>query len=133
MPGTIVQTVTFKTTPDVLFALYTNPAKHTAAIGAKALVSTRIGAKFEAYDGSLTGKTLGVARNRLFVQSWRADDWLPEEPDSILTLFFEKVGKEARLTMVHANIPDEHLHGIKSGWNAYYWTPWKRFLAPRRK
>jgi len=31
--------------------------------------------------------------------------------------------------MVHANIPDKEAGGIKSGWNDYYWTPWKTHLA----
>jgi hypothetical protein len=31
--------------------------------------------------------------------------------------------------MTHANIPDDELPGIKTGWNDYYWKPWKKYLA----
>ena len=133
MPKTIVQTVDFPAPPETLYALYVDSKKHSAAIGSTALISSKVGGTCEAFDGSLRGKTLGNVRNRVFVQSWRADDWTSDQPDSILTLVFEKSGKGGRLTMIHANIPDEHYPGIRSGWTTYYWAPWKRYLAGRRK
>jgi activator of HSP90 ATPase len=133
MASTIVQTVRFTAGPEVLFALYVDSRKHSAATGAKALISTRVGGRCEAYDGSLIGTTLGMIRNRVFVQTWRADDWTSEQADSVLSLFFEKDGKGGRLTMVHANIPDEHFPGIKTGWTTYYWAPWKQYIATKGK
>jgi uncharacterized protein YndB with AHSA1/START domain len=130
---TIVQTIDFSASPETLFSLYVNSKKHAAAIGAGAEISSKVGGKCVAYDGSLTGVTLGVVKNRVFVQTWRADDWTPEQPDSVLTIFFEKKGKGGRLTMVHANIPDEHYPGIKTGWTEYYWKPWKQLLGGKRK
>jgi activator of HSP90 ATPase len=129
MAKTIVQTVRFNAPPEALFALFADSRKHTAATGAKAVISTKIGGRCEAYEGSLTGTTLGIIRNRVFVQTWRADNWTSDQADSVLALFFEKDGKGGRLTMVHANIPDEHYPGIKTGWPTYYWAPWKHFLA----
>lgn len=130
MPKTIVQTVDFPTSsPETLYALYVDSKKHAAAIESTATISRKVGGRCEAYDGSLVGTTLGNIKNRLFVQSWRADDWTPDQPDSILTFFFEKAGKGGRLTMVHTNIPDEHYPGIKRGWTTFYWAPWKRYLA----
>ncbi len=133
MPKTIVQTVDFSAPPETLYALYVDSKKHGAAIGSSASISVKVGGKCEAYEGSLTGFTLGNIRNRLFMQSWRAEDWAPDQADSILMLMFEKHGKGGRLTMVHANIPDEHYAGIKTGWTEYYWEPWKRYLAKTQK
>ena len=133
MPKTVIQTVKFNAGPETLFALYADSRKHSDATGARAEISRKVGGRCEAYDGSLKGTHLGVIRNRLFVQTWRADDWTSDQADSILTLIFEKNGKGGRLTMVHANIPDEHYPGIKTGWNTYYWTPWKKYLAKKRK
>ncbi len=133
MPKTIVQTVSFKAGPQVLYALYADSRKHSAALGSKAVMSSRIGGDCSAYDGTLTGKTLGLVRNRVFVQSWRAEDWTGDQPDSVLALYFEKDGKGGKVTMVHANIPDDHYPGIKTGWTTYYWTPWKNYLAKSGK
>jgi hypothetical protein len=33
--------------------------------------------------------------------------------------------------MVHANVPDHQAAGVKSGWNDFYWTPWKKYLAKK--
>ena len=133
MSKTIVQTVDFNASPEELYALYADSKKHSAATGTSAKISSKVGGSCEAYDGSLTGTTLGNIRNRLFVQTWRSSDWSADQDDSVLMLVFEKRGKGGRLTMVHANIPEEHYPGIKSGWTEYYWTPWKRFLAKKGK
>jgi activator of HSP90 ATPase len=132
MAKTIIQTVRFKARPEVLYALYANSKKHTAALGSKAVISSTVGGKCSAYDGTLTGRTLGLVPGRVFVQTWRAEDWTPDQPDSVLALYFEKDGKGGRVTMVHANIPDEHHPGIKTGWTTYYWTPWKKYLSKSR-
>ncbi len=133
MPRTIIQTVRFSAPPEELFALYANSRQHTAATGANALMSKKVGGKCGAFGGSLKGVTLGVVPNRVFVQTWRSDDWGPDFADSVLAFFFEKDGKGGKVTMVHANIPDEHYPGIKTGWTTYYWAPWKRYLAKRGK
>lgn len=133
MPKTIIQTVKFNARPEVLFSLYADSRKHSDATGAKAVISTKVGGSCEAWGGGLSGKTLGVVRNRVFVQTWRAEDWTSEQADSVLSFFFEKDGKGGKVTMVHANIPDEHYPGIKTGWTTYYWAPWKRYLAKSGK
>ena len=133
MLKTIVQTVDFKANPRTLFALYADRKKHTEATGAEASVSAIVGSRFAAYDGSLTGTVLGVVRDRVFCQTWRSDDWTVDQADSVLTFYFEARGKGGRVTMVHANIPEEHYAGIRSGWTEYYWTPWKKYLAGKKK
>jgi uncharacterized protein YndB with AHSA1/START domain len=115
MPKTIVQTVKFNAPPEALYALYTDSRKHSEATGVKAVMSTKIGGSCGAWNGGLKGITLGVVRN--------------DQADSVLAFFFEKDGKGGKVTMVHANIPDEHYPGIKTGWTTYYWTPWKKYIA----
>jgi len=133
MGKTIVQTVTFQAKPDQLYALYVDPKKHSAATGGKAVVSAKPGSDFSAFDGTILGRTLGAIPGRLFVQSWRGDDWTSDEADSILTLVFDKSSGLGRLSMVHANVPERHYAGIKTGWTTYYWTPWKKYLRGKGK
>ena len=133
MLKTLIQTVNFNVRPETLFSLYADPKKHSAATGGKVVVASRPGSKFDAFDGSLTGETLGVLRNRVFVQTWRADDWTPDQRDSVLTLIFEKHGRGARVTLIHANIPEEHYEGIRTGWKTYYWDPWRNYLSNTKR
>ena len=61
MSKPIVQTVTFKASPDELFEIYTDSKMHSAATGAKASVSAKAGTKFTAdHELSLaTGMKMG--------------------------------------------------------------------------
>ena len=52
MPKTIVQTVSFKASPEVLFALYVNSRQHTAATGGHAAISSKVGGMCEAWGGA---------------------------------------------------------------------------------
>src|SRR5262245_38583293 len=75
VPRTIRQTVTFRASPERLFALYASSREHSAATGARAVVSRRVGGAFSAYGGHLCGRNLAMVPGRLIVQSWRGSDW----------------------------------------------------------
>ena len=128
MPETLQQKVTFPTSPETLFDVYLDSRKHTMATGAKAIVSRRVGARFMAHAGHIRGRILAIVPKRLIVQTWRGSDWKPEDLDSVLVLVFSKVRRGARVSMVHANVPDAHAASIARGWVTYYWKPWKAHL-----
>ena len=88
MTKPIVQSVTFKASPEELFALFTDSKKHSAATGAKASVSAKAGAKWTAFGGMLLGKNLAVVPGKMIVQAWRASHWHESDLDSILILNF---------------------------------------------
>lgn len=133
MAKTITQSVLFKnTSPEELYSLYMDAKKHAASIAADVKISTKEGSKFSAHGNYITGKNLQLIKNKMIVQSWRASDWTKNDLDSTFILQFEKKGKDAVLTMVHANIPAKHASGIKKGWNDFYWTPWKNYLKNQK-
>lgn len=134
MAKTIVQTVRFGVPPERLYDIYMDSGKHSAATDSRASISRRVGEKFTAHDGWIQGKNLVVVPKHLIVQSWRGADWKKTEPDSILILTFSGARGRARLTMVHANVPERWYAGIRRGWNTYYWKRWKAYLrrAARR-
>jgi len=127
---TLTQKVVFKnTTPDELYEMYMDAKLHTMLTGDTAKITKKEGAKFTAYGTYIVGKNLQLVPGKLIVQSWRGSDWDKTDLDSTFILQFEKKGNDAVLNMVHANIPDAEADGIKSGWNDFYWTPWKAHLA----
>ena len=131
MPRTIQQTVTFRVPPDQLFDTYLSSRKHTAATGARAVMSRTVGGKFTAHAGHLKGQNLTIVSKRLIVQSWRGSNWKKRDLDSILVLVFSRAQGGGRISMVHVNVPDAHASSINRGWRQYYWKPWKASL--RRK
>jgi activator of HSP90 ATPase len=124
----IVQSVTFKASPEELFALFTDSRKHSASTGAKATVSAKAGAKWIAFGGMLLGKNLAVVPGKMIVQAWRASHWHESDLDSILVLKFSKAAGGGKVDMVHAGVPQHDHKGVTKGWPQYYWAPWKAYL-----
>lgn len=132
MTKTIQQRVEFPASPARLFEIYTDSTKHSAATGSKATVSKKVGAKFTAFDGMLSGRNLMVIPNRLIVQAWRASHWKKTDPDSILIIKFSKTKKGGRVDLAHVNVPAYDHAGVTKGWPKYYWKPWRVYLKGKR-
>ena len=135
MSKTIHQTVTFRASPDALFDTYLSSRKHSAATGANAVMSRRVGGTFSAHAGHLRGRNLAIVPKQLIVQSWRASNWKKGDLDSTLVLVFSRVPGGGRISMTHVNVPDANAASIARGWDEYYWKPWKKSLksSVRRK
>ncbi|MCE9537730.1 MAG: SRPBCC domain-containing protein [Bacteroidetes bacterium] len=132
MPKTIVQKVVFKnTTAKALYELYMDAKKHSLVIGAPAKISAKEGIKYSAHGGYINGKNLQLVKDKLIVQSWKAEDWDKEDIDSTFIILLEPKGKDVILHMTHANVPDKHSAGVKSGWYDYYWKPWKKYISEK--
>jgi activator of HSP90 ATPase len=131
MTPVIQQRVQFNISPARLFRLYLDAAQHTAATHAKALITKKVGGRFSAFDGIITGKILALIPNRMIVQSWRARHWKKSDPDSILVLTFSKTEQGGRVDLVHTNVPAHDHGGVSRGWEKYYWTPWRAYLEHR--
>lgn len=127
MPA-IAQRVRFSVPPGRLFKLYLDSKQHSAATGAKAVVSARVGSRFFAFDGVITGTILAIVPNRMIVQSWRSRRWKKTDLDSILVLQFGKIKDGTRVDLVHVNVPEHDHDGVTRGWEKYYWKPWRAYL-----
>lgn len=56
MTPTIQQSASFKATPAELYRLFMDSAKHTAATGAPAKISRKVGGRWSAFGGMISGK-----------------------------------------------------------------------------
>lgn len=133
MTRAIQQSVTFKASPERLFAIYTDSKRHSAATQGRATVSRRAGSRFTAFGGMLRGRMLAVVPGRMVVQTWRGSNWKRSELDSILILTFSKAGRGGRVDLAHVNVPAPHQPGIRRGWPTYYWRPWRAYLKRTRR
>jgi activator of HSP90 ATPase len=94
-------------------------------------VGAETGAPFQAFGGQISGATLSVLAPRLIVQSWRSTNFGADDPDSTLILSFEPEGGNGRIDLIHIDVPEQDFQGVSEGWEKYYWTPWKRYLAEK--
>ena len=114
MTPVIEQAASFaKVTPADLYELFIDSAKHTAATGMPAKVSSKVGGKWSAFGGMILGKNLALVPNRMIVQAWRSSAWKKADPDSILVVRFEKTknGAAAHLAqhaLLHLGIDHDH-------------------------
>lgn len=127
----IKQSVVLPAPAETLYATYMDPARHAAVTGGAAVISTRPGSKFSAFDGTLWGTTLATIRPQLIVQSWRSKKFHDTDPDSTLILGFVPHGEDGRIDLVHLDVPAHDYDGVNEGWEIYYWRPWRAHLGRR--
>jgi len=131
MRSLITQSVVLPAPAEHLYATYLDPALHAAVTGSPVTVGAESGALFRAFDGQISGTTLSVVAPRLIVQSWRSTNFRNGDPDSTLILAFLTEGKDGRIDLIHIDVPEQDYQGVSEGWEKYYWTPWKRYLAQK--
>ena len=130
MAKTIQQSVEIAASPGQLYSTYLDSKKHGAVIGSKASINPKVGGRFSAFDGGLSGKILHLVRNEAIIQTWRSSGWSKKTPDSVLILTFSRNRSGAQVNMVHVNVPDNDVSGVKKGWNKFYWRRWQASVKP---
>ena len=128
----IRQTVTLAAPPERLFEMYLDPVIHETITGASVTISKKMGSSFRAFGGALTGTMLTVIESRLIIQSWRSIKFRPEDVDSTLILSFQPDAIGGQIDLIHLDVPDHDFAGVTEGWEKFYWSPWKRYLASSR-
>ena len=112
MRNVIRQTVVLPASAEALFEMYLDPSAHQAITGARVVIGDKRGARFQAFDGALTGTMLEVVRPSLIVQSWRSTEFKAENPDSTLILSFSPEGDKGRIDLIHLDVPDHDYDGV---------------------
>ncbi len=120
-------------TPAALYELLMDSDRHSAATGAPAKISQKIGGKWSAFDGMICGTNLALLPNQMIVQTWRSTGWKKADPDSILVAQFEKSASGgATVYLTHVGVPQHDHNGVTQGWIKYYWDPWRKYLKGRK-
>jgi uncharacterized protein YndB with AHSA1/START domain len=113
--------------------MYLDPKLHGAFTGAPVKIAARVGAKFEAFHGALSGTILQLIPNRLIVQSWRSSQFGRRDLDSTLVLAFFPAKGGGRIEITHVNVADGDFAGVSEGWSKYYWLPWRQYLSDSKR
>jgi activator of HSP90 ATPase len=129
MRSVITQSIVLPASAEELYTTYLDPKLHAAVTGAPVAISALPGSAFRAFDGSISGTTLSVIAPRLIIQSWRSIKFHDNDPDSTLILSFAPEGSQGRIDLIHIDVPEQDFLGVSQGWEQYYWTPWRNYLA----
>ena len=114
--------------PEKIFRSWLSSEGHSAMTGSTAKVEPRVGGKFTAWDGYITGKTLELKPYSRIVQAWRTSEFPDQSPDSRLEILLEAVKDGTKLTLIHSNIPDDQADSYEGGWDDNYFKPMKDYF-----
>ncbi|MFH1183678.1 MAG: SRPBCC domain-containing protein [Chloroflexota bacterium] len=119
----------FPATPEAVFRAWLSSKGHSGMTGSTAKVEPRVGGKFTAWDGYITGKTLELKPYSRIVQAWRTSEFADTDPDSKIDLKLEAVKGGTRLTLSHSGIPEGQAESYESGWEESYFAPMREYFA----
>jgi len=118
----------FPVTPKRIYDAWLNSTEHSLMTGGKATASTKVGGKFTARDGYISGKNLELVPNKRILQSWRSTEFPKDHLDSHLLVKLEEVGSGTKVTFVHSEITEGQGASYKKGWKDFYFTPMKKYF-----
>jgi len=118
--------------PDQVYSAWLDSDEHSAMTGGYALITNHIGGIFEAWDGYITGKNLGIVQSNRIFQQWRTSEFEESDEDSLLEILFESEAEGTRIIIRHTNLPE---HGMKyeQGWRDSYFSPMKAYFETKSK
>jgi len=126
--GVIKQAVVLDASPSEVYETYVDPRKHAAFTGTAATGTPRVGEKFTAGDGYITGKYIELEPGKRILHEWTTTEWPAGYPPSILELVLKPKGAKTELIMVHSKVPAEQADYYAKGWEEYYWEPLKKYF-----
>ncbi len=119
--------------PKAVYDAWLNGKEHAAMTGGESATgSTKLGGKFTAWGGYISGRNLTLVPGKRIVQSWRSTQFADTDPDSQIELVLKKSARGTRVTLKHTNVPDGQ-HSYKEGWKTHYFVPMKAYFAGKTK
>jgi uncharacterized protein YndB with AHSA1/START domain len=114
--------------PRDIYDTWLDSRGHSAMTGGKAMQSAKVGATINAWDDYITGKNLHLEPGKRIVQTWRTTQFTNAHGDSVITVTLTRIPGGTRLTLNHANVPDDQTSYEESGWKEHYFTPMQRYF-----
>lgn len=125
---TLQQAVTFKASPLEVYEMLMDSKKHQSLSGLRAKISRKVGGRFTAWGGHLSGINLALKPGQKIVQAWRDTGWWPDHySTAIFDIRRERRGSKLRFTQI--GIPPGRYSGHYRGWIETYWTPMREIFA----
>jgi activator of HSP90 ATPase len=123
----------FPVPPSTLISAWLSSKEHSAFTGSPAKISAKVGGKFTAWEGYISGTTTQMVKDKKIVQKWRTTEFPDNSPDSLLVVEFEKAKDGTKLTLTHQQIPEGQAQQYKQGWEDYYFKPMREYFSKGMK
>ncbi len=124
----IKQVAIIDASPVEVYEAYVDPKKHAAFTGDSATGTAKVGGKFAAGNGYISGKYLKLEKGKRILHEWTTTEWPKGYPPSLVELILKTKGKKTELTMIHSKVPAEQAADYDQGWKDFYWEPMKKYF-----
>ena len=114
--------------PIDVYNAYIDAKLHAEFTGSPASSDPRVGGRFEAWGGYISGSYIELVQGEKIVQEWVSSDFPEDAAPSRVEIVLRKVVDGVELTMVHSGVPEEIADDIRKGWVDYYWDPLRDYL-----
>ncbi len=122
-------TANFRVSPQEVYDAWLDGDEHGDMTGANATGEAKVGSKFTAWDGYISGTNLELEPHTRIVQAWRTTEFPADAPDSRLEIELTETPKGCKLMIVHTNIPAGQGDSYKQGWKDHYFEPMKEYFV----
>jgi activator of HSP90 ATPase len=117
--------------PDEIYHTWLDSEGHSHMTGSPAVISSKVGDEFTAWDGYIIGRNLELEHGKRIVQSWRTVEFSDDEIDSQIEITLEPEGNQTKLTLHHTGLPP-HGRQYEQGWVESYFEPMKEYFSTRK-
>lgn len=114
--------------PKEVYEALIDLSKHSDFTGSKATGKAKVGAKFTALDGYISGKNHELEKGKRIVQEWVTTEWHDGYPPSKLELTLKEIDGKAELTMIQPGVPTDLKQKLEQGWTDFYWELLKKYF-----
>ena len=133
MKRTIRLTATISAKPKEVYEAWLDGKTHAAMTGGgKATSQPRVGGKFTAWDGYISGKHVELKPGKLIVQTWRSTEFAADCPDSRLEVRLAPAPTGTRVTLIHSETPEGSAESYEQGWKDFYFSPMKKYFKAKK-
>lgn len=131
--ATIKQTKFIPANPVEVYRAFIDSKIHATFTGSRATGKAKVGGKFTAWDGYITGRHLKLKKGKLIVQEWKTTEWPKGYSPSILHFSFKQQKDGTQVKMVQTNIPASQARRYRQGWVDAYWDPLREYFRTQPK
>ncbi|HET6450989.1 MAG TPA: SRPBCC domain-containing protein [Spirochaetia bacterium] len=127
--NTITVSAIIPAEPAVIYKAWMSSKGHSLMTGSGAKITAKVGGKYTAWDGYISGKTLELEPGERIVQSWRSTDFAKDAEDSRLEVSLSPARGGTKVTLTHSDLPAGSSAEYRKGWLDFYFTPMKRYFS----
>ncbi|OHD12390.1 MAG: hypothetical protein A2086_09990 [Spirochaetes bacterium GWD1_27_9] len=112
-----------------IYEAWIDSKKHSDFTGGEAKIDPKIGGKFSAWNGYITGTTLQLDPYNKIVQKWRTSDFSDQSIDSNLEIILKDTCEGVEITLIHTDIPEGQSKDYEQGWKDFYFSPMIEYFS----